>query len=124
MIAFNPVTGTRVPKVGAPVVELHPFSEEQLEAFWTAASARNPRLGNILLVAGWTGLRWSELRAISVRDFVEVPMPLLVVQRAAPEGSKSRRPRAVTAGEFLWPIGSFHLSRTWRGGEMATSFCS
>jgi Phage integrase family len=44
-------------------------------------------------------------------------MPLLVVQRAAPEGSKSRQPRAVTASEFLWPIESFHLSRTWRGGR-------
>jgi integrase len=109
MIAFNPVTATRVPKVGAPVVALHPFSEEQLEAFCTAASARNPRLGNILLVAGWTGLRWSELPAIRVRDFVEVPMPLLVVQRAAPEGvevktTKSGHGRRVPLADRVLPL--------------------
>ena len=75
IIAANPVTGTRVPKVSVPAVEMHPFSESQLEALWTAASARNERLADILLIAGWTGLRWSELRAVRVRDFVEIPMP-------------------------------------------------
>ena len=39
IIAGNPVTGTRVPKVGEPAVEMHPFSESQLEDLWTAASA-------------------------------------------------------------------------------------
>lgn len=67
IIAANPVTGTRVPKVGEPPVEMHPFSESQLEDLWTAASARNARLADILLIAGWTGLRWAELRAIRVR---------------------------------------------------------
>lgn len=109
MIAINPVNGTRVPKVGAPVVELHPFSEEQLEALWRAASARNQRLADILLVAGWTGLRWSELRAIRIRDFVEVPMPLLVVQRAAPEGvevkvTKSGHGRRVPLADRVLPL--------------------
>jgi hypothetical protein len=50
------------------------------------AVERDQRLANLLLIDAWTGLRWSELRAIRVRDFVEVPMPVLVVQRAAPEG--------------------------------------
>lgn len=36
IIAANPVTGTRVPKVGEPAVEMHPFSESQLEDLWTA----------------------------------------------------------------------------------------
>ncbi len=62
-----------MPKAGGPAVELHPLSEEQLEAFWDSARERNERLANVLLVAGWTGLRWSELRALRVRDFVEVP---------------------------------------------------
>ena len=39
-----------------------------------------------MLIDAWTGLRWSELRAVRVRDFVEVPLPILVVQRAEPEG--------------------------------------
>jgi hypothetical protein len=53
-----------LPKVGVPAVEMHPFDEAQWEDLWQAARARNERLANILLVAGWTGLRWSGLRAI------------------------------------------------------------
>ena len=33
IIASNPVIGTRVPTVGKPPVEMHPFREEELEAF-------------------------------------------------------------------------------------------
>jgi len=50
------------------------------------AAARDERLADLLLIDAWTGLRWSELRAMRVRDFVEVPLPILVVQRAEPEG--------------------------------------
>ena len=51
-----------------------------------AASARDQRLADVLLIASWTGLRWSELREVRVRDFVRVPLPVLLVSRAAPEG--------------------------------------
>jgi integrase len=109
IIAANPVTGTRVPRVGAPKAEMRPFSEEELETFWETAMTRNERLANILLVAGWTGLRWSELRAIRVHDFVEFPMPLLVVARAEPEGvqvkvTKSGRGRRVPIADRVLPV--------------------
>jgi integrase len=109
IIATNPVTATRVPKVGSLPVEMDPFNVEQLEEFWAAAKAHNERLADILLVAGWTGLRWSELRAVRVRDFVEVPMPLLVVERAAPEAvdvkvTKSGRRRRVPVADRILPI--------------------
>jgi len=109
MILVNPVLSTRVPKVGAPPVEMHPFSEDDLEATWTAMRLRNKRLADLLLVAGWTGLRWSELRAIRVRDFVEIPIPLLVVQRAAPEGvevkgTKSGKGRRVPVADRVLDI--------------------
>jgi hypothetical protein len=38
------------------------------------------------MIAAWTGLRWSELREARVRDFVRVPMPVLLVSQAAPRG--------------------------------------
>lgn len=38
IIATDPVPGTRVPKVGVPAVEMHPFSEAQLEEFWVQAT--------------------------------------------------------------------------------------
>ena len=53
-------------------------------------AARDEHLADILLVASWTGLRWSGLREVRVRDFVRVPMPVLLVSRAAPRGSRPR----------------------------------
>lgn len=122
IIGSNPVTGTRVPKVGVPPVEMHPFSEDDLEALWDVAKSSNERLANILLVAGWTGLRWSELRAIRVRDFVQIPMPLLVVQRAAPEGidvkdTKGGRTRRVPLADRVLPIVQ-ELARDKDGDEL------
>ena len=56
-----------------------------------AVAARDERLADILLVAAWTGLRWSELREVRVRDFVRVPMPVLLVSAAPhPRGSRPR----------------------------------
>ena len=84
---------------------MFPFGEDELERVWERASAKNRRLADIVLVAAWTGLRWSELRAIRVRDFVEVPMPMLVVQRAEPEGVRSRGPSQARPGGCRWLIG-------------------
>ena len=100
MIAANPVTPTRVPKASAPRVEMYPYSEAELETFYRRAADRNQRLADLVLIDGWTGLRWSELRAIRVRNFIEVPLPMLVVDRAEPEGvrvktTKSDRSRRV-----------------------------
>jgi integrase len=109
LIAANPVTPTRVPKSPEPRTEMFPFGEQELERVYRRASDRNHRLADILLVDGWTGLRWSELRAIRVGDFVEVPMPILVVQQAQPEGvrvkrTKSRRTRRVPVADRVLPI--------------------
>ena len=54
-------------------------------------------------------MRWSELRAIRVRDFIEVPLPVLVVQRAAPEGvqvktTKSGKSRRVPVADRVLPL--------------------
>ena len=65
---------------------MYPFNEEELEELYGRVVQRDQRLADILLVGAWTGLRWSELRAVRVRDFIEVPLPVLVVQRAEPEG--------------------------------------
>ncbi|GAB3077865.1 tyrosine-type recombinase/integrase [Pedococcus soli] len=109
LILINPVLRTRVPKASEPRTEMYPFGEEDLERIHNTASARDQRLADILLIAGWTGLRWSELRAVRVRDFVEVPMPTLVVQRAEPEGvatktTKSGRSRRVPVADRVLPL--------------------
>lgn len=109
LITTNPVTATRVPKSAAPRVEMFPFNETELELLAASAGERNQRLADILLVAAWTGLRWSELRAMRVRDFVEVPLPMLVVQQAAPEGvrtkgTKSGRTRRMPLADRVLPL--------------------
>ena len=88
---------------------MYPFSEDELEQVHQVAAIRDQQLADVVLVAGWTGLRWSELRAVRVRDFVEVPMPTLVVQPAAPEGvqvktTKCGRSRRVPAADQVLPV--------------------
>lgn len=78
------MTGTRVPKDRGVRTEIRPFAEDELESFHMAASARDQRLADVLLIVSWTGLRWSEPQEVRVRDFVRVPLPVLLVSRAAP----------------------------------------
>lgn len=109
MIGSNPVIGTRVPRSSEPRTAMFPFGEADLERVYIRAAERSVRLAEILLVDAWTGLRWSELRALRVRDFVDVPMPLLVVQVAEPEGTsvkvtKSRKVRRVPVADRVLPM--------------------
>ena len=109
LILANPVIGTRVPRSSAPRTEMYPYSEVELEAVYAKAREQDGRLADVLLVAAWTGLRWSELRAVRVRDFVELPLPVLIVQRAEPEGvrvkgTKSGRSRRVPVADRVLPI--------------------
>jgi len=109
LIVMNPVTATRVPRQNRPRTEMYPFTETELEKVGKAVSKHDETLARLVLVAGWTGLRWSELRAIRVRDFVQVPMPLLVVERAAPERvavkqTKGRRSRRVPVADRVLPL--------------------
>ncbi len=130
LIVTNPVTTTRVPKGRGVRTELRPFAEDELESFHLAATARDQRLADILLIAAWTGLRWSELREARVRDFVLVPMPVLLVSRAAPEGieakvTKSGKNRRVPIADRVLPLlracadgkGPDDLLFTTRGGH-------
>jgi integrase len=109
LVASNPVTGTRVPKGCGVRTEIRPFAEDELEAFYQSTSTRDQRLADVLLIAAWTGLRWSELREVRVRDFVRVPMPVLLVSRAAPEGveakvTKSGKSRRVPVADRVLPL--------------------
>jgi integrase len=109
MITSNPVTPTRVPKSPGTRTEMYPLSEPELEEVYADATKRDQRLADLLLIDAWTGMRWSELRATRVRDFVEVPLPLLVVQRAAPEGvrvkvTKSGKSRRVPVADRVLPL--------------------
>jgi len=141
MIAVNPVTRTKVPRAKEPRTKMFPFSEAELERVHARAvehlqaNKAPSRLADIVLVAAWTRLRWSELRALRVRDFVEVPMPMLFVQRAEPEGTavkstKSGKARRVPVADRILPLvremagaraGDEHLFTTPTGHRLHAS---
>jgi integrase len=109
IIVANPVTAVRVPKSSAETTEMLPFTKDELEEAYQQWSALDQRLADILLVLGWTGLRWSEARAARVGDVMQVPTPGLVVRRSAPEGvgtksAKGRRSRRVPLANRILPI--------------------
>jgi len=109
LIVSNPVTATRVPKGRGVRTEISPFAQDELQSFYAACLGRDEQLAGVLLIAGWTGLRWSELREVRVRDFVRVPMPVLLVSRAAPEGveakvTKSGKARRVPVADRILPL--------------------
>jgi hypothetical protein len=104
LILSNPVTGTRVPKGRGARTEIRPLAEDELESFHMAVSARDPRLADVLLIPAWTGLGLSELREARLRDFVRVPMPVLLVSRAAPEGVEAK---VTKSGRILRGPGRF-----------------
>lgn len=79
------VTHTRVPKSSEEALEMNPFTEIELERAYDAWRKCDERLADVLLVMGWTGLRWGEARTLQVADFVEVPTPGLMVRRTRPE---------------------------------------
>lgn len=94
MITVNPVSLTRVPAQLTPAAEMFPLSQTELEEVRDDIARFNPTLANAVWLAGWTGLRWSELREVRVADFVEVPVPRLVIRRAQPEGIGTKRPKS------------------------------
>jgi integrase len=120
VIAVNPVTGVRVPRSSAETVEMRPWTEEELEAAFLEWREHDRRLAAVLLVLGWTGLRWAEARAVRVGDVMAVPTPGLLVHRSAPEGvgtkaTKGRRSRRVPLADRVLP-----LVRQLAEGRLAT----
>jgi len=86
-IGANPVKNIRVPRRVTPGRGARPLSERELIEVAALVTERGGiRLGEIVLLLGWTGLRPSEARELRVRDVVEVPVFGLRVERARPEG--------------------------------------
>jgi hypothetical protein len=76
---------------------MHPFGQDELEQVYVQA-ARETRRWQIVLIEAWPRLRWSELHAIRVRDFIEIPTPVLVLQQAEPEGVKPKTTKRAGPG--------------------------
>ena len=122
IIGSNPVTGVPVPRSSEEQVEMRPWTEAELEAVFQRWQQEDPHLADVMLLLGWTGLRWGEARALLVEDLVEVPTPGLLVRRSAPEGvgtkaTKGRRSRRVPLANRVLPI-----AHRLADGKAATTF--
>jgi integrase len=89
---------------------MRPFSEDELTEVIDRISLRSPVLADITLIAGWTGLRWGELRALRVGDLQELPSPAFRVARSQKKAARSRSPRVGRRGECRWQTWSLRLS--------------
>lgn len=132
LVSANPVTSVRAPRRTDQPTEWNPLPEAELDTVVAAIAERNQRLAHVVLLAGWTGLRWGELRALRVRDLVEIPEPVLVVRSSQTEGHsvkvpKSGKTRRVPLADHLVPIlldmarhkqASDLLVTTDRGGQL------
>ncbi len=92
-----------------PAQGMQPFTEPELAEVRRDIAAYDEHLADVVWLLAWTGLRWSEARELRVADFIEVPMPRLVVRRSAPESvepksTKSGRTRHIPLSEELLPL--------------------
>lgn len=105
----NPVARTSVAHQLLPAQGMQPFTEVELDAVRSDIAPYNEHLADVVWLLAWTGLRWSEARELRVADFIEVPMPRLVVRRSAPgtveaKPTKSGRTRHVPLSDDLLPL--------------------
>ncbi|HWI43652.1 MAG TPA: tyrosine-type recombinase/integrase [Nocardioides sp.] len=108
-VVRNPVSPTKVPRSSEESTEMRPWTEVELDATYDRWRARDPQLADVLLVLGWTGMRWGEARAALVEDVVKVPTPGLLVRRSQSEGgavkaTKGRHGRRVPLADRILPI--------------------
>jgi len=100
MIARNPVHGVRMPSSTRIAKSTETFTTEELDLTINQQRRLCPHLASVTEFLSLTGLRWSELRALRVRDLQRHPLPAIRVSRAhsesyAEKGTKSGRARLV-----------------------------
>ena len=105
----NPVKNAVLPTRLTPAKEMRPFTETEFEEVVQLVRQKSEHLADVLLVLGWTGLRWGEARALRVLDLQRVPSPALRVARSQTEGqaikvTKGRSVRRVPLRDALVPV--------------------
>lgn len=87
MITRNPTRGVRMPSSPARITkDVGTFTAEELVHTLEQQHQLRPQLAVVTEFLSLTGLRWSELRALRVRDFQRHPFPAIRVSRAHSEG--------------------------------------
>ena len=95
IIDQNVVTGSHVPAGDTQTEDvIFPFSTAQLEATLLAQSSLNSQYAAMTEFAALTGLRWGELVALRVADFVLQPLPSIIVSRSGSDGYMIKRTKS------------------------------
>lgn len=112
MIPRSPCVGVKLPKEG-PGEEMHVLEPAQIDRL---AEALNPRFRTLIYTAAYTGLRWSELVALKVRNLdllkgtIQVRESLVEVNGRLFSGStKTGISRSVSLPRFLCRMIGDHL---------------
>ncbi|MEO7000063.1 MAG: tyrosine-type recombinase/integrase [Terracoccus sp.] len=73
------------------IVEIEPFTIDELLAVVERQRGLAGRYADVTLVLGLTGVRLGEFRGLRVCDVVDVPYPALVVKRSLPQSARTGR---------------------------------
>lgn len=109
LIPFSPAAAVRVSRSDAPPRDMHPWTWEHLEDTTGRMRQYSARLADVVLVLGWTGLRWGEARALRVADVQRIGGQALIVGSSHSEGMKEKttkggRARRVPVADHVWSI--------------------
>lgn len=87
-VSTNPVNGADTPAGRPQPVEVRPLTVDEMGSLATAIRERDAVLAEVVQILFWTGLRWSEARALTVEDYVRDPVPVVRVTKSQPEGGR------------------------------------
>jgi integrase len=127
MISRNPMRDVRMPPgKGQASQGIETFTAAELTHTLELQYSINPRLAEVTEFLSLTGLRWSELRALRVRDLQELPFRAIRVSRAhsdgyAEKGTKTGKTRAVPLTNRAWHLASARTEGRKRTDYLFTS---
>lgn len=107
-IATNPVKDSTLPKALEEPREMEPFTEQELMSVVSRVAADSQFHADVILILGWTGVRWGEARALRVSDVRLGRVPYLLVSKSHSQSSiekvpKGRRRRQVPLADVVMP---------------------
>lgn len=114
-LAKSPMKGTRLPRADTVEMRMNPFTWPQLEAFaGRIAQQYDPLMADVILVLGYTGLRWGEIRVLKVKNVQLKPVMRFTVRASQTEGMqvkcpKSGKVRHVPVAKRVRPIVLEHI---------------
>ena len=114
-LAKSPMKGTRLPRADDSEMKMNPFTWRQLDALVGKIRRDSDSfLADVILVLGYTGLRWGEIRVLKARDVQLEPVMRFSVRASQTEGMqpkypKSGKARHVPVADKVKPIVLEHL---------------